>query len=407
MRDTTLPNGVRVVTEAIPGVRSAGVGIWIKQGSAHEDRARMGASHLLEHMVFKGTERRSPKQIVLELESLGGSIDAYTSREHTSFQARVLGDHLPIALDVLSDLVRAPLIRDEDLDLEREVVLEEISAVEDTPDDLVFELHGEHLWDRHPYGQSILGTPRTVSALDSQTLKRLHASRYTGRNMVIAAAGYVDHDRVVEQVAELLGDIPEGDPVAPLADPPPPHAGLERVERDCAQSHIVFGCVTPGHTDPLRYPLVLISAAFGGGMSSRLFQRIREELALGYSVYSYQSFHAMAGVSGVYLGTRPGWEDQAIQAIAAEYGRLATEGLPSDELAQIKRQVMGQVMISLESTSARLYRLAGFALYDQPYRTLDEVLTKIDAVSEADIASAAERYFAPESQTVLTLGPAS
>jgi len=405
MRETRLSNGLRVVTESIAGVRSAGVGVWIRQGSAHEHPDRMGASHLLEHMVFKGTQRRSARQIVLELESLGGSIDAYTSREHTSFQARVLGDHLPIALDVLTDLVRDPLIREEDLALEREVVLEEISAVEDTPDDLVFELHGDHLWGQHPYGQSILGTPQTVRALDSPTLKALHERRYTGCNMVIAVAGYVDHDRVVEQVTELMGDLPTGEPTAALPKVPTTRAGRARIERDCAQSHIVFGCVTPGHGDPARYPLVLLSAAFGGGMSSRLFQRIREELALGYSVYSYQSFHALAGVSGVYLGTRPGWEDQAIEAIEGEYDRLAREGLPAAEFAQIKQQVKGQAMISLESTSARLYRLAGFALHNQPYRTLDDVLGRIDAVTPDDIATTARDYFAPDNQMVFTLGP--
>ncbi len=405
MRETTLANGLRIVTETIPGVRSAGIGVWIRQGSAHERPDRMGASHLLEHMVFKGTGRRTPREIVLDLESLGGSVDAYTSREHTSFQARVLGDHLPIALDVLSDLVLDPLIRQEDLVLEREVVLEEISAVDDTPDDLVFELHGAHLWAQHPYGQSILGTPETVGGLNAETLRTLHQSRYTGGNMVIAAAGHVEHDQVVEQVSKLLGGLPRGEPAPQLAGVPPVQSGIERVTRDCAQSHIVFGCVTPGHADPLRYPLVLLSAAFGGGMSSRLFQRIREELALGYSVYSYQSFHALAGISGVYLGTRPGWEEQAVEAIVGEYADLAHNGLPTRELDQIKQQVKGQVMLSLESTSARLYRLAGFALYDQPYRTLDDVLGRIDAVSEEDIALAASRYFAPDSQMVLTLGP--
>jgi len=409
MHDTVLDNGVRILTERIPGVRSAAVGVWIRLGSAHEHPSRMGVSHVLEHMVFKGTERRTPRDIVLELESRGGSVDAYTSREHTSFQARVLGAHLPMALDVLADLVRAPLLREDDLRLEREVILEEIAAVEDTPDDLVFELHGESLWGPHPYGRSILGTPATVSAMDAATLRALHTARYVGRNLLIAAAGDVDHERVVAQVEALFGDLEAGEP-APTIPPPERYERAPdpvSVRRECAQAHIVFGCITPGHSDPVRFPLVLLSAAFGGGMSSRLFQRIREELALGYSVYSYQSFHSLAGVSGVYLGTRPGWEERATEAIRAEFQRVADEGLPAVEFEQIKQQVKGQVMLSLESTGARLYRLAGFALYDQPYRSLDEVLSRIDSVTPQELSDAAALYFDPERQFVLTLGPSA
>lgn len=405
MRDTVLDNGVRVLTEEIPGVRSAAVGVWVKVGSAHEHPSRMGVSHLLEHMVFKGTRTRSPRDIVLALESLGGSIDAYTSREHTSFQARVLSDHVDIALDVLADLVLEPRLREEDLQLEREVVLEEIAAVEDTPDDLVFELHSESLWGGHAYGRSILGTPATVSALDADTLARLHGERYVGANLLVAAAGDVRHDDVLAQVRKRFGDLPAGEAVPPLGTVPSAPSGQVEVRRDCSQTHIVFGTITPGHGSDERFPLVLLAAAFGGGMSSRLFQRIREELALGYSVYSYQSFHSLAGVSGVYLGTRPGWEDRAIDAIRSEYRDLAQNALPEADLEQIKRQVKGQVMLSLESTGSRLYRLAGFALYDQPYRTLDDVLARIDGVTRDDLAAVAARYFDPDAQFVLALGP--
>ncbi len=405
MRETSLPNGVRVLSEHIPSVRSVAIGIWIRQGSAHESPETMGVSHLLEHMVFKGTRSRSGKQLVLELESRGGTIDAYTSREHTSYQVRVLDAHLPVALDVLSDLVLEPTLREEDLELEREVVLEEIATVEDTPDDLVFELHGGRLWGGHPYGRSILGTRETVTALDQEALRALHGRRYLGRDLVVAAAGNVDHDDLAARVEEVLGGVAAGQG-APEVPPPLGRAsGHEWVARDTMQAHIVFGTVTPGQRDARRYPLVLLSAAFGGGMSSRLFQRIREELALGYAVYSYQSFYTLAGVSGVYLGTRPGWEDRAIEAIQAEYRRLADEGLPPDELEQIKQQVKGQVMLSLESTGARLYRLASFALHEQPFRSLDEVLSEIDAVTVADIQQVAAEYFDPDQQFILTLGP--
>ena len=407
MRESRLPNGVRVLSERIPFVRSAAVGVWIRQGSAHETPELMGVSHLLEHMVFKGTRRRSGKQLVLELESLGGTIDAYTSREHTSYQVRVLDAHLPVAVDVLSDLVLEPTLTAEDLELEREVVLEEIATVEDTPDDLVFELHGERLWDGHPYGRSILGTRDTVGALDEFALKQLHRERYRGGDLIVAAAGNVEHDALLELVGTALGGLDEGSGVPDIPPPLGRVGGHEWVERDTTQAHIVFGTVTPGQADPRRYPLVLLTAAFGGGMSSRLFQRIREELALGYAVYAYQSFYSQAGVAGVYLGTRPAWGERAVEAIREEYAALARDGLPQEELDQIKQQVKGQVMLSLESTGARLHRLASFALHDEPFRTLDDVLAEIDAVEPEDVLGVAQEFFDPDRPFLLTLGPAS
>jgi predicted Zn-dependent peptidase len=405
MRQTRLANGVNVLTERIPTVRSVAVGIWVRHGAAHDDPAHGGASHLLEHMLFKGTRNRSSKQIVMEVEGLGGAIDAYTSREHTSYQVRILDEHFDSALDVLADLVRNPLLRHEDLELERQVVLEEIATVDDTPDDLVFELHGARLWRGHPYGDSILGTRETVTALDAETLERIHREGYTGARLVVAAAGNVSHEHVVASAERLLGDLPAGDSDAPLPDVLRGPVAPTHIPHDTAQTHIVFGSVTPGHSDERRYALVLLSAAFGGGMSSRLFQRLREELALGYAVYSYQAFHSLAGVTGMYLGTRPGWHERAVEAIQAEYARLCTSALDTSELEQVKQQVKGSLMLSLESTSSRLYRLAGFALHDEPFRGLDEVLRRIDAVSEEEIAQVSRQFFNPEAQTVLSLGP--
>jgi predicted Zn-dependent peptidase len=405
MVETRLPNGIRVLTETIPGVRSAAVGVWVKQGSAHESPADMGASHLLEHMVFKGTRTRTPREIALALESLGGSLDAYTSREHTSYQARVLDEHLPEALEILSDIVLNPILRDEDLELEREVVLEEISTVDDTPDDLVFERHSQALWGDHPYGFSILGTRDTVGGMKAETLRDIHARRYRGGRLIIAAAGRLEHADVVDRVQRLFGELPETDPEEAREAPVPSENGDVKVVRDSMQSHIVFGTATPPRTDARRYPLILLSAAFGGGMSSRLFQKVREELALAYTVYSFQSFYALAGVSGVYAGTRPDWSDRAVEVIREEFARMARGGLTREELEQIKSQVKGQVMLSLESTGARLYRLAGFALYDQPFLSLDELLAVIDGVTWGETAEAAENFFDPERQVLLRLGP--
>jgi predicted Zn-dependent peptidase len=406
MRETVLDNGVRVLSEHVQGLRSVATGVWVRHGAAHESEELGGASHLLEHLVFKGTRRRTARDLALALESLGGSLDAYTSREHTCFQARVLDRHLPIALDVLSDLVLDPLLRRADLELEREVVLEEIAQVEDTPDDLVFELHGERLWGDHPFGRSILGSADTVATLPVSVIRSLHRRAYRGRNLLVAAAGSVEHDELVERAAALFGAMDPGTGPESVPAPDAPRLGDVRLVRDTAQSHVVFGTALPGHADPARYGLVLLSTALGGGMSSRLFQRVREELGLCYSVYSYQSFYSSGGIGGIYVGTRRAYEDQAIQVIREELSRMAADGLPEDELEQVKQQVKGQVMLSLESTSARLYRLTASALHDEPFLGLDQLLALFDAVSAEQVGGLAERFFHPERQLVMRLGPA-
>lgn len=405
-RSAELGDGLVLLTEAIPGVRSVSAGIWVRFGSAHEHPGEMGVAHLLEHMVFKGTERRTARDLALVLERLGGSLDAYTTREYTSFQARVLDSDLDTALDVLTDLVLHPLLRNEDLELEREVVLEEISTVDDTPDDLVFDLHAEALWGGHPYGYTILGTRDTIGRLGGADLRRVHGGAYRRPNLVVAVAGSIDHDAVAAAVARLIpdaaGPATEGRPV------PAPTATAAReltVARPSAQTHIVFGAPTFAHGDPRRYALVLLSNAFGGGMSSRLFQRVREELGLAYAVYSYQSFYREAGVTGVYVGTRPEWAEKATAVIREELGRLAREGLTPDELDDVKGQVKGQMVLALESTGSRLQRLAGCALYDEPYLGLDMLVARVDAVTRDEVAALAAEYFDPDKQVVLRLGP--
>lgn len=405
MHESRLGNGVRVLSERIPGVRSAAIGVWVRQGAAHETDADTGVSHLLEHMVFKGTDQRSALEIADSLEALGGSLDAYTSREHTSYQARVLDEHVPVALDVLSDLVLAPKLTDADLALEREVVLEEIAQVQDTPDDLVFELHTERLWNGHPYGRSILGTNESVAEMPGETLRRLHSTRYVGQNLVVAGAGNVEHEAFVERVARHFDAVTPGERSERVADPSGTRAGVQRVDRPTAQTHIVFGAGAPPHSSDDRYPLILLSSILGGGMSSRLFQRVREEMGLCYSVFTFQSFYRAAGLVGVYVGTRPATADEASAAVRGELSRVAAEGLSSVDLDRIKQQVKGQVMLSLESTGARLHRLASFALHDEPFRGLDDVLARIDAVTEDDVLRVAGRYLDPEHHLELHLGP--
>jgi predicted Zn-dependent peptidase len=404
---TELPSGLVVLTERMPGVRSASLGVWVRAGSITEQREEMGVSHLLEHMVFKGTRRRTARELALVLERLGGSLDAYTTREHTSFQARVLDADIDIALEVLADLVLDPLLRDEDLELEREVVLEEIATVDDTPDDLVFDLHAEQMWGSHPYGYSILGTRDTVEVLTATDLRRVHAARYRPGNMVVAGAGNVEHERLVEQVARVFAR--DDGPFTRLSTngsrPNGVQPGRECIQRATAQTHIVWGAPTFGHGDARRFALVLLSNAFGGGMSSRLFQKVREEHGLAYAVYAYQTFYAEAGVSGVYVGTRPEYANRAEHVVMEELERLSHDGLTQDELDDVKGQMKGQIVLSLESSSARLHRLAGTELYSEPFRTMDEITALVDAVSLDDVAAVAAEFFMPDRQSLLRLGP--
>lgn len=402
---TAAGNGVTVLSEVLPGVRSVAAGIWVRMASVHEERAKMGVSHLLEHMVFKGTERRSAQEIAMALESLGGSLDAYTSREHTAYQARVLDEHLGEALDVLADMVLSPRLDAADLALEREVVLEEIAQVEDTPDDLVYDLHSDLLWDGHPYGKPILGSKASVTEMSSDTLHALHRRRYRGENLIVAAAGNVHHEELVEVAERLFGPAGGGERVDAVSAPAGTRSGEEHVPRASAQTHVVFGTDVPGRSHPERYPLSVVSTALGGGMSSRLFQRVREEMGLCYSIYTYQSFYSASGVSGLYVGTRPATADAAVEAIREEMTRVAREGLTPQELGSTKQQLKGQVMLSLESTGSRLYRLASFALHDEPFLGLDGLLAKIDAVTADDVVRVASEYFEPEAHLVLRLGP--
>lgn len=403
---TTAPNGLVVLTEHLPGLRSVAAGVWFRSASGHERREQMGIAHLLEHMVFKGTERRSAKELAHALEVRGGALDAYTSRDHTSFQAHVLDQDLPLAVEVLSDLVRRPLLRPEDLELERNVVLEEIKGVEDTPDDLVFDLASAALWPSHPYGYSILGTPETVGALTAADLTAFHRGAYHPRNAVIAAAGNVDHDRLLEHLAAegWFDTSLDGDRTPPVAPSPGRRGDRSVVPRETAQAHLVLGTDTFASRDPRRFALAILVNLLGGGMSSRLFQRVREQLGLAYAIYAYQQAYRSAGLLGIYVAAQPAAAERAREAIAAELRQLSAGDLTDSELTDGKRQLQGQLMLALENPSSRMHRLAGFVLNDDRYRRLDEVLATIDAVSRDDALQVAGEFLAPERMTVVQLG---
>ena len=403
---TDAPNGLVVLTETMPGLRSAAAGFWVRTASVHEPDGKMGVSHLLEHMVFKGTARRSAKEISLSLESRGGSLDAYTGRDHTTFQARVLDADVPLAVDVLTDLVRHPVLRDEDLTLERKVVLEEIAMVDDAPDDLVFDLHAGALFPGHAYGHRILGTRETVGALTRADVHGLHQGAYHPRHLVFAAAGNVRHEEILALLeAQGWFAAEPGPEREPVRAPTGSWRGERRVPREGTQVHVVFGAETFRYGDPRRYALVLLSTIFGAGMSSRLFQRVREQLGLAYAVYAFHQFFQLTGMCGVYVGTQPATAQQAVDEIRSEMALLARDSLSADELASAKRQVKGQLVLSTESPLSRMYRLAATALYGEPYRSLDAVLAEVDAITPQQVAEVAASCYAPERQAVVWLGP--
>jgi predicted Zn-dependent peptidase len=400
----TLPNGITIVGERMPAVRSAAVGVWIKVGSRHEVGAEAGVSHFLEHVVFKGTRRRDALAIALSLESVGGSLDAFTGREVTCYNARVLEEHLDLAVDVLADLALSPRIDPVDVEKEKGVILEEIHSSEDTPDDRVHDLFADTVWRGHPLGHRILGDEATVAAFTPEMVADYHGRHYVAPNLLLSVAGSFDWDRLVGMV-ERHFDAAPGRSARGLTKASPNGGGVFHHVQDLAQQHLCIGGVGLPHEHPDRFVLVLLSSLLGGGMSSRLFQRVREELGLAYSVYTFQSFHADVGMHGVYVGTGPETARDALEAIHLELADVADRGLPESELAMGKSQLKGQITLSLESVTARMYRCAAVELYGEPYRSLDEMLALVDAVTPEQVAEVAREFFAPERQTIVSLGP--
>ncbi len=408
LRRTDLPNGLTVLSEAVPGARSVAFGAWVRAATLHERAEEMGVSHFLEHMVFKGTRTRSAQEIALSLETLGGSLDAYTEREHTSFQARVLDEHLPHAVSVIGDIIFEPLLRDSDLELERKVILEEISMVDDTPDDVIFDVHNRELWGEHAHGYPILGTRETVRALSVPQLRALHDRAYHPGRLVVAASGSVNHDALMETLQASGWDSrPAGD-VTPFTVPPANAAAPHRrhlPRKDIAQTHVVVGGRALAHNDPRRYAFALVDMLLGGGMSSRLFQRVREELGLAYSVHTFSSSYADTGSHGVYLATAPESAQAALDAVREVLNRLVEEGLSDADLEAGKRQLRGQLVLSMEGVSSRMYRAATTALYNEPYRSIEELLSLVDAIDSLTVREVAREFFDPAQHTIVSLGP--
>jgi predicted Zn-dependent peptidase len=404
-RLTELSSGVRVVTESMDSVRSAALGFWIGTGSGFEDADRAGLSHLLEHMLFRGTARYGSLEIDQIFDGMGAEINAGTGKETTSVYSRVLDVHLERAFDVMADMVWRPKITDEDLAQEREIVLEEIAMYEDDPQDRVFDVLGEAVFGDHPLGRAIIGTREVVAGTPASELRAFHGGRYTAQNVVVAAAGSVDHDRLVELVAQTIGDpAPSGAPPAPLAIPGGPVARRRFFAKETEQYHVALGAPGIARDDERRFALRILDTVLGGTSSSRLFQEVREQRGLAYSVYSFTGSYAGTGQIGLYLGTRPDNVQTAMEVVGTELEKLLADGITADELARAKEHVKGRVVLSLESTTSRMNRLGSSVLADMPVLTVDEVVERIDAVTLDDTSALARELYAPDRLSAAGIG---
>ncbi|MBN2201947.1 insulinase family protein [bacterium] len=388
-RKTRLDSGLRVVTESMPRIRSVSIGVWITSGSRHETARTGGLSHLLEHMAFKGTVRRSSNEIAVSLESLGGHLNAFTEKEFTCFCALVLDEHLEQAVDVLADIVQHPVLRPRDLRSEKGIIQEEIRNVQDTPEDLIHERFVETVYPRHPLGAPILGFPSSLRRIGREDLIRYRKSRYLFSNCIVSAAGNVDHRRLCRLIDGRFRDLGTGRP----ARTRPPGIGSVRtrsVHAPISQGHVCTGAPGVSYTDSRKFPLLILDTYFGGGMSSRLFQKLREEQGLSYSVYSFLDFWSDSGLWGVYASTSPETLECALEAIRTETGLLVREGMPAAALERVKSQIIGNLLLTYEDCGHRMSRLAKMEAYTESYTPIERVMRCFRSVTMRDIRAAAE-----------------
>ena len=393
VKRTVLPGGLRVITESISGVRSATVGLWVGVGSRDERPHLAGAAHYLEHLLFKGTARRSAAQIAEEIDAVGGEMNAFTAKEHTCFYAQVLDDDLPLAVDLITDVVFEALCSDADVDIERGVVLEEIAMRDDDPEDLLHEMFVETVMPNHPLGRSILGTEQSITMMTPSALRSFYRRRYRLQRMVLAVAGNVEHRAVVRMVESALRGRLSGSDT-----PRPPRGGQARFGRsvrpvlykhDTEQTHLMLGVRTPGRHDERRYSLAVLNTVLGGGMSSRLFQEVRERRGLAYQVYSSVTSYADAGHFDIYVGCQPDRLGEVAGVVGGMLADLVEHGVTEAEVTRAQGQLRGGLVLGLEDTASRMFRLGENELHYGHYRSVSETVERIDAVTTEDVTALA------------------
>jgi len=403
---TTLPNGVRVVTEALPEARSVTTGFWVGVGARDEAPAVAGASHFLEHLLFKGTDSRTAAQIAEAVDAVGGDMNAFTAQEYTAYYTRLPAGQLVLGLDILCDVLWAPAFRPSEIEAERQVILEEIAMEEDTPDDRVLTLLAEALFPDHSLGREVLGTRESVATMTRDDIRGFHDAWYRPANLVVAAAGAVTHDEVVDGVARRLAGVDGGESPARVAPVAPPRR-LEVLKRRVEQSHLAIGVRGLPKRDPDRFALAAANVAFGGGMSSRLFQTIREERGLAYSVYSYPASYSDCGAFVVYAGTAPARLREVHDIIQAELDRLLEDGITESELRVAKGYLEGSMVLGVEDSGGSMSRIGKAVLVHGDVLEIDEVLARYRAVTLADVRRAVERVVGGVERTVAVVGPLS
>ena len=406
---TVLPGGLRVITESLPAVRSAAFGIWAGVGSRDEDLAHAGATHYLEHLLFKGTSRRSALDISAAMDAVGGELNAFTAKEYTCYYARVLDADLPLAIDVLADMVTNSLIEEKEVDAERGVILEEIAMNDDDPSDTVHEAFAAQLFGDTPMGRPILGSVDSINSITRAQIAEHYAARYKPENLVVAAAGSLEHAQVVEMTRAAFGPALSGSASPLPARLPGPDGaaagtGVRLVSRGIEQANLVLGCGGLSRTDNRRFALGVLNAALGGGMSSRLFQEVREKRGLAYSVYSFSSQHADSGMWGVYAGCLPAKADEVLSICRDEIAKVISGGLTDDELDRGKGQLRGSIVLGLEDPSSRMSRLGKAELVYPRLEPVEEILTSVDAVTHDDVREAAATVLA-QPKALAVVGP--
>jgi len=403
-RKSILPNGVRVVSEAIPYVKSVTLGIWVGTGSRSEEEHNHGISHFIEHMVFKGTNNRSAKDIAETVDEVGGQLNAFTGKEYTCYYIKVLDTHLELALDVLSDMLLSSNFDGEDINREREVVLEEVHMYEDTPDELVHDIHLSHIWAGHALGRNILGTIPSIEKFDNSLIREYYNEFYTPDNIVIAAAGNLNHERLEELAERYFGKMTGNRQQKQIA--PPKIVPVNTVQiKAIEQVHLCLGTTSVSQSSPDIYTMHILNNILGGGISSRLFQSIREDKGLAYSIYSYQTNYSDCGLFTIYAGTRPSNTAQVTELIWQNITELKAQGITPRELTKTKEQLKGSLLLGLESSSSRMSRIGKMELTLGKYITLDEIVTKIDKVSLEDLRQITQELFIPETLCFTALGP--
>ncbi|MBZ5553125.1 MAG: insulinase family protein [Acidobacteriia bacterium] len=404
IKKTTLENGLTIVTEQLPHVRSVSLGVWLRSGSRRETREQNGIAHFIEHMLFKGTRNRSAEEIARAVDSIGGNLDAFTAKECTSFSIKVLDEHLKFAIDLVSDLVLNPRLDPKAIDKERGVVLEEIKMVEDTPDDLVHELLVQNFWKNHPLGWPILGTEKTIARIERRQLEKYFRECYVPKNMIVAAAGCLDHLRLVGWIERKFGRLNHS-PAPPKSPAPQSFAEIiTRNKRSLEQVHLCLGMPSYPLTHPNRHATYVLNTILGGGMSSRLFQNIRERRGLAYTVFSNLDPYSDTGCLSIYAATAPKSTKQTIALILQEMKKMTASRVSKEELVRAKEHLKGGLVLGLESTGSRMANLARQELYFGTYSSISQMMRSIDRVSADEVREVARDSFNPRKIALSLVG---